>query len=151
MELFLYIIYYEISGPNLHLQLAIDELIKVANNCGGHPVQPTLFFPQISVTQPMFEKGTFECQGEMLPDQLDQTTINYGHSRMIIEAIDGVIQDSYSGVHVINGQRQKPSNGFEKFWWGWPDIQDMIEICRQKYFYDSIGVLYIVEHGYLES
>ena len=128
----------EIRGPYLHLQLAMDELIKVAENYKEHQNTVSAALWQLPAT---FEKGTFECQGEILPDQLDQTTINYGDSRMIIEAIDGVNQDSYSGVHVINGQIQKPSNGFEKFWWGWPDIQDMIEICRQRYFYYSIGNL----------
>ena len=49
---------------------------------------------------------------------------------MIIEIINGVIQDSYNGVHFINGQEQtSKSNGFDKYW---HDITDMIYIYRQK-------------------
>ena len=52
---------------------------------------------------------------------------------MIIEIINGVIQDSYNGVHFINGQEQtSKSNGFDKYWQDWHDITDMIYIYRQK-------------------
>ena len=53
-------------------------------------------------------------------------------SRMIIEIINGVIQDSYDGVHFINSQEQTESNGFDKYWQDWHDITDMINIYRQK-------------------
>ena len=53
-------------------------------------------------------------------------------SRMIIEIINGVIQDSYDGVHFINGQEQTQSNGFDQYWQDWHDITDMINIYRQK-------------------
>ena len=53
-------------------------------------------------------------------------------SRMIIEIINGVIQDSYDGVHFINSQEQTWSNGFDKYWQDWHDITDMINIYRQK-------------------
>ena len=52
-------------------------------------------------------------------------------SRMIIEIINGVIQDSCNGVHFINGQEQtSKSNGFDKYWQDWHDITDMINIYR---------------------
>ena len=53
-------------------------------------------------------------------------------SRMIIEIINGVVQDSYDGVHFINGQEQTQSNGFNQYWQDWHDITDMINIYRQK-------------------
>lgn len=53
-------------------------------------------------------------------------------SRMIIEIINGVIQDSYDGVHFINSQEQTEYNGFDKYWQDWHDITDMINIYRQK-------------------
>ena len=53
-------------------------------------------------------------------------------SRMIIEIINGVIQDSYDGVHFINSQEQTETNGFDKYWQDWHDITDMINIYRQK-------------------
>ena len=53
-------------------------------------------------------------------------------SRMIIEIINGVIQDSYDGVHFINSQEQIWFNGFDKYWQDWHDITDMINIYRQK-------------------
>ena len=52
---------------------------------------------------------------------------------MIIEIINGVIQDSCNGVHFISGQEQtSKSNGFDKYWQDWYDITDMIDIYRQK-------------------
>ena len=53
-------------------------------------------------------------------------------SRMIIEIINGVIQDSYDGVHFINSQEQTKSNGFDKYWQDWHDITNMINIYRLK-------------------
>ena len=55
-----------------------------------------------------------------------------GGSRMIIEIINGSVQDSYDGVHFINGQEQTQSNGFNQYWQDWHDITDMINIYRQK-------------------
>ena len=42
--------------------------------------------------------------------------------------IDCVIQ---SDPHKINGIEQSSSNGFQKYWWGWKMINDMLAIAKK--------------------
>ena len=49
-------------------------------------------------------------------------------SRMMVEIINGSIQVD---PHTINGIDQTPSNGFNKWWSGWDDINAMLEIAKQ--------------------
>ena len=47
---------------------------------------------------------------------------------MMVEIIDGAIQVD---PHMINGISQETSNGFDKYWGGWDDINPMVEIANQ--------------------
>ena len=51
-----------------------------------------------------------------------------GKSRMMVEIIDGVVQKD---PHYISGISQKPSEGFNKYWDDWYDINAMIAIVEQ--------------------
>ena len=51
-----------------------------------------------------------------------------GFSRMMVEIINGSIQVD---PHTINGIDQTTSNGFNKWWSGWDDINAMLEIAKQ--------------------
>ena len=50
------------------------------------------------------------------------------NARWIFEMIDCVIQ---SDPHKINGIEQSSSNGFQKYWWGWKMINDMLAIAKK--------------------
>ena len=50
-----------------------------------------------------------------------------GFSRMMVEIINGSIQVD---PHTINGIDQTPSNGFDKWWSSWDDINAMLEIVK---------------------
>ena len=47
---------------------------------------------------------------------------------MMVEIIDGVLQVD---PHKINGIKQLPSNGFDKYWKGWAEINAMIKLVKQ--------------------
>ena len=47
---------------------------------------------------------------------------------MMIEINNGSIQ---MDPHTINGIYQNASNGFDKWWSGWDDINTMLEIAKQ--------------------
>ena len=47
---------------------------------------------------------------------------------MMVEINNGSIQ---MDPHTINGIDQTPSNGFNKWWSGWDDINAMLEIAKQ--------------------
>ena len=53
-----------------------------------------------------------------------------GGSRMMLEITDGVIPVD---PHLINGIYQTASNGFDKYWTGWDDINVMVEIAQQHF------------------
>ena len=53
-----------------------------------------------------------------------------GGSRMMLEITDGAIPVD---PHLINGIYQTPSNGFDKYWTGWDDINVMVEIAQQHF------------------
>ena len=112
-----------IRGPFLHLQVAKKELKKVArleilNSSIEEPTLPILCRNDV---------GHFQCM-----------TINaFSTSRMIIEIINGIIQDNPT---IINGQDQTQlSNGFDSFWRGWTDIRVMQHMCRENYNFIPIG------------
>ena len=47
---------------------------------------------------------------------------------MVLEIIDGAIQ---TDPHIVNRIAQTPSNGFDKWWKDWEDINGTIEIAKQ--------------------
>ena len=47
---------------------------------------------------------------------------------MMIEINNGFIQ---MDPHTINGIYQNASNGFDKWWSGWDDINTMLELAKQ--------------------
>ena len=49
-------------------------------------------------------------------------------SRMMVEINNGSIQ---MDPHTINGINQTSSNGFDKWWSNWDDINTMLEIAKQ--------------------
>ena len=53
-----------------------------------------------------------------------------GESRMMLEITDGAIPVD---PHLINGIYQTASNGFDKYWTGWDDINVMVEIAQQHF------------------
>ena len=53
-----------------------------------------------------------------------------GGSRMMLEITDGAIPVD---PHLINGIYQTASNGFDKYWTGWDDINVMVEIAQQHF------------------
>ena len=64
---------------------------------------------------------------ELAKDKLKQIAKN-GGIRMMLEIIDGAIQVD---PHIINGISQTPTNGFDKYWANWNDINAMVEIGKQ--------------------
>ena len=48
---------------------------------------------------------------------------------MMVEIYDGAIQVD---PHKINGIKQLPSNGFDKWWKNWGEINAMINLAKQK-------------------
>ena len=64
---------------------------------------------------------------QMAKDELTKIAEN-GNMRMMVEVIDGVVQED---PHNISGIIQSPSNGFDKNWNGWDDINAMVAIAKQ--------------------
>ena len=64
---------------------------------------------------------------QLAKDELKEIAKN-GKSRMMLEIIDGALQEN---PHFINGISQTPANGFDKWWAGWDDINAMVEIVKQ--------------------
>ena len=64
---------------------------------------------------------------ELAKDKLKQIAKN-GGSRLMLEIIDGAIQVD---PHIINGISQTPTNGFDRYWANWNDINAMVEIGKQ--------------------
>ena len=69
---------------------------------------------------------------ENAKSELNNLAYENGGSRLILEIINGFLQDTYNGVHSINGQDQNPSNGFNQLWNDWNDVMDMINIYKQS-------------------
>ena len=77
---------------------------------------------------PPMVKGPY-CDLQFAKTELEEIAKS-GGSRMMLEMIDGTIP---ADPHLINGIYQTPSNGFDKYWTGWDDINVMVEIAQQHF------------------
>ena len=77
-------------------------------------------------SNPVIVKGPY-LDLQLAKDEL-KGIAKKGGSRMMLEIIDGAIQDD---PHFINGISQTPANGFNNYWADWHDINAMIEIVKQ--------------------
>ena len=75
---------------------------------------------------PSIVKGPF-LDLQFAKNELKEIAKN-NKSRMMIEIINGSIQ---MDPHTISGIDQSASNGFDKWWSGWDDINAMLEIATQ--------------------
>ena len=75
---------------------------------------------------PVIVKGPY-LDLNLAKDELKEIAKN-GGSRMMLEIIDGVIQED---PHLINGIPQNPDNGFHKSWSNWNGIYAMVDIVKQ--------------------
>ncbi|CAB9513303.1 expressed unknown protein [Seminavis robusta] len=48
--------------------------------------------------------------------------------------------------HIIDGQEQKTKNGFNKFWWGWPQINQMMDVA-ERYYENEVHYRFLVIEG----
>ena len=64
---------------------------------------------------------------QLAKDELKEIAKN-GKNRMMLEIIDGVIQED---PHHINGIYQDSDHGFDAFWYNWNHIHAMVDIVKQ--------------------
>ena len=152
----------DIQGPYLHLQLAINELKKLAENCGNDWNKSNCIYLTDQYEQSesdnefeilkMCQHRTGHSSGEnkvVAPNEKRPVTYNlgfkyiernrYGYCMMLIKTTDGIIPNNYKGLCFIDE--------YEEVEWAdvvigsvW-DIKKMVKICRQNYEYTPLGVL----------
>ena len=132
----------EIRGPYLHLHMAINELKKLAENCGnGWNKSNFLYLSEVSKYQKSESDTKFEFirfknsdkrqtknwSRHRRPVTVDRSC---GYCMMIIKITDGIIPNNCNGLSIIK------KYGEEK--WAsvviW-DVIKMVEICQKNYSY----------------
>ena len=130
----------EIRGPYLHLHMAINELKKLAENCGNLYWNKSNF---LYLSDDYLKSKCFtEFEFIRFKNSDKRQTKNwsrhrrttddrsYGNCMMIIKIIDGIIPNDCNGLSIIKkyGEEEWAS---VVVW----DVEKMVKICQKNYSY----------------
>ena len=129
----------EIRGPYLHLNMAINEVKKLAENCGSGWNKSNFFY--LSDQYQKSESDTeYEFSGFKNSDKRQtknwsrrrRTTHDrsFGYCMMIIKITDGIIPNNCNGLSIIKKYGEEEWAGIVVW-----DVIKMVEICRKNYSY----------------
>ena len=113
----------EIRGPYLHLNMAINEVKKLAENCGnGWNKSNFLYLSDQYQNKRQTKNWSRRCW----------LTVerNCCYCMMIIKIIDGIIPNNFNGLSIIDKYGEEKWTSVV-FW----DFQKMVEICQKNYSY----------------
>ena len=130
----------EIRGPYLHMQMAINELKKLAENCGNRWNKSNFLY--LSDQYQKSESDTFEFDFMRSKKSGKRQTKNWprhqrlavkrigGYCMMMIKITDGIIPNNCNGLSVIKKYGEEEWANVVVW-----DVQKMVEICQKNYSY----------------